>query len=249
MSAMSGSVRHVERVEYEHDGHHEDVAARVFLQPIAPPSILGLYGFAAATFIVAAHMAGWYGTATSNAYLWPFAAIFGGVAQFLAGMWGYRARDAVATAMHGMWGSFWIAFGILNLMFTTGTLTEPTPKFPELGFWFIALCAITAMGALAVMLEGNFGVTLVLATLAAGSGFAAGGFLAGSEGWTKVAGYAFVVSAGLAFYVASAMMLASAAGRIVLPMFKRGPQMNHVGERLPAPIGLAWSEPGVKHGQ
>jgi hypothetical protein len=46
------------------------------------------------------------------------------------------------------------------------------------------------------------------------------------------------------------MMLASAAGRIVLPMFKRGEQqMNHVGERLPTPIGLAWSEPGVKHGQ
>jgi succinate-acetate transporter protein len=249
MNAMSDRVHHAERVEYEHNGHHEDVAARVFLQPIAPPSILGLYGFAGATFIIAAHMAGWYGTAGSNAYLWPFAAIFGGVAQFLAGMWGYRARDAVATAMHGMWGSFWIAFGILNLMFVTGALVEPAPKFPELGFWFIALGAITAMGALAVLLEGNFGVTLVLASLAAGCGCAAGGFVAGSEDWTKVAGYVFVVSAGFAFYVASAMMLAAAAGRIVLPMFKRETQMNHVGERLPTPIGLAWSEPGVKHGQ
>jgi len=32
----------------------------------------------------------------------------------VAGMCAYRARDAVATAMHGMWGSFWIAYGILN---------------------------------------------------------------------------------------------------------------------------------------
>jgi uncharacterized protein len=155
----------------------------------------------------------------------------------------------VATAMHGMWGAFWIAFGILNLMFVTGTLTEPTGKFPELGMWFVALGAITAMGALAVTLEGNYGVTMVLGALAAGCGFAAYGFIDGSEGWTKVAGYAFVVAAGLAFYVASAMMLASAAGRIVLPMFKRQGEMNHVGERLPTPIGLAWSEPGVKHGQ
>lgn len=30
---------------------------RVQLQPIAAPSILGLYGFAAATFIVAGHLA------------------------------------------------------------------------------------------------------------------------------------------------------------------------------------------------
>src|SRR5881275_3507380 len=87
--------------------------ARVFLQPIAAPSILGLFGFAAATFIVAANVAGWYGDhATTPLVLAPFAAVFGGIAQFMAGMWAYRARDAVATAMHGAWGSFWIAYGI-----------------------------------------------------------------------------------------------------------------------------------------
>jgi succinate-acetate transporter protein len=230
-----------------HNGN--DVAARVFLQPIAPPSILGLFGFAAATFIVAAHLAGWYGSAGSNAYLWPFAAVFGGVAQFLAGMWAYRARDAVATAMHGMWGSFWIAFGILNLLFSTHVLVEPKPKFPEFAFWFIVLGAITLMGALAAMAEGNVGVFFVLGTLAAGSGCAAAAFMLGSSGWTEVAGYVFVVSACLAFYVASAMMMASAAGRVILPLGKAPAQMNHPGERLPSPIGLAWSEPGVKHGQ
>src|SRR5213595_1018590 len=76
--------------------------SRVVLQPIAPPSILGLFGFAGATFIVAAHLAGWYGTSTSPQYMFPFAAFFGGVAQFAAAMWSYRARDGLATAMHGM---------------------------------------------------------------------------------------------------------------------------------------------------
>jgi len=245
---MSAVGVHVRRVEtYEHNGN--DVAARVFLQPIAPPSILGLFGFAAATFMVAANMAGWYGTTGSNAYLWPFAAIFGGVAQFLAGMWGYRARDAIATAMHGMWGSFWIAFGILNLLFSTHVVTNPGAKFPEFAFWFIVLGAITTMGALAAMSEGNFGVFMVLATLAAGCGCAAASFMLGSHGWLETAGYVFVVSACLAFYVASAMMFASAAGRIVLPLFKGSGELNHPGERLPSPIGLSWAEPGIKHGQ
>ncbi len=38
---------------------------RVMLQPIAAPSILGLFGFAGATFVVAAHLAGvgWWETA------------------------------------------------------------------------------------------------------------------------------------------------------------------------------------------
>src|ERR687886_1720017 len=98
-------------------------ATRIFLQPIAPPSVLGLFGFAAATFIVAANVAGWYGNHdTSPLYLAPFAAVFGGIAQFMAGMWAYRARDALATAMHGMWGSFWIAYGILNLLIATHVL-------------------------------------------------------------------------------------------------------------------------------
>ena len=46
-----------------HDGWLEDFARpRVVLSPIAAPSVLGLFGFAGATFIVAANLAGWYGT-------------------------------------------------------------------------------------------------------------------------------------------------------------------------------------------
>ena len=88
---------------------------RVFLQPIAAPSILGLAGFASATFVVASNLAGWWGTPTSGLVLAPFAAMFGGLAQFLAGMWAYKARDAIATLAHGTWGAFWLAYGILNI--------------------------------------------------------------------------------------------------------------------------------------
>src|SRR3954449_12532420 len=106
------------------DGWYGDFARpRVMLQPIAAPSILGLFGFAGATFIVAANMAGWYGNHTTTPLvLAPFAMVFGGIAQFLAGMWAYRARDGLATAMHGMWGSFWIGYGILNIMLAAHVL-------------------------------------------------------------------------------------------------------------------------------
>src|SRR5579884_4566163 len=110
-------------------GVDNSTRAEIFLQPIAAPSILGLFGFAGATFMVAAHMAGWYGSARTDLFLFPFAALFGGLAQFLAGMWAYKARDGIATAMHGTWGSFWMAFGILYLLAATGTLTLPTTTF------------------------------------------------------------------------------------------------------------------------
>jgi succinate-acetate transporter protein len=150
--------------DYQYWRDHTQIA----LQPVAAPSVLGLYGFAGATFIVAAQLAGWYGDSTTPQFLFPFAAVFGGIAQFLAGMWAYRARDALATAMHGMWGSFWIAYGILFLLVATGALTAPTP-FVALGFWFIPLAAITFAGAVAASAE-NLGLVAVLGTLAAGRG-------------------------------------------------------------------------------
>src|ERR687883_255723 len=129
---------------------------------------LRLYGFAGATFMVAANLAGWYGGATSPHFLFPFAAAFGGLAQFMAGMWAYRARDGLATAMHGMWGAFWIAFGILFLLVATGDISVPSGTWPELGYWFLTLGAITGIGAVASVAE-NLGLTATLAPLSVGS--------------------------------------------------------------------------------
>jgi succinate-acetate transporter protein len=238
------------RRQTELDMARDGVATRIFLQPIAAPSILGLFGFAGATFIVASNMAGWWGTPTSGLALAPFAAMFGGLAQFLAGMWAYRARDAIATAMHGMWGAFWLAYGILNILIAAHALTPPSPWFhnPELGFWFFALAGITASGALASLAE-SLGLFAVLSTLAAGSGIAAGAFIYGSHGWVQIAGWLFVISAGCAWYVATAMMLAAAGGMVVLPLGKYKRAANVPGRKPVRPIELEWAEPGVKMGQ
>jgi succinate-acetate transporter protein len=224
------------------------VTTTVSLRPIAAPSILGLFGFAGATLIVAAHMAGWYGGSKTDLYVFPFAAFFGGLAQFAAGMWSYRARDGIATAMHGMWGSFWMAFGLLNLLFATGSLVEPKGAFPALGFWFVPLAAITWSGAVAALTE-SVGLFAVLATLAAGATVAAPAIWTGSVGWTKVAGWLFVFAAGFAWYVATAMMLASASGRTILPLGKYKADANIPGRQPMHPIELEWAEPGVKAGQ
>lgn len=224
------------------EDRNNGLQAQAFLQPIAAPSILGLYGFAGATLIVAAELAGWYGDSQTALYLAPFAAAFGGIAQFAAGMWAYKVRDAIATAMHGMWGSFWIGYGILHLLFATGALSSPSGAFPALGFWFIALAWITIMGAIAATAE-NVALTSVLGTLALGSVLAAIAELLGSTGWAVAAGYVFIVSAICAWYTASALMFEGVSGKAVLPVgqtrkAKEAPQVNEgVGE------------PGVAKGQ
>jgi uncharacterized protein len=226
---------------------------RIFLRPIAAPSILGLFGFAGATFVVAAFLAGIYGNADSPEFLFPFAAAFGGFAQFTAAMWGYIARDGLATAMHGMWGSFWIAFGVLFLLVSTGTLTLTGEAFNAFGFWFYALAAITAIGAVAALYE-NVALTLVLATLAIGAALLGVGYnvdatpVAG-QGWLAAGGWVLIVSAVAAAYTAGAMMLEGAAHRVVLPLGKYARASNTPGARVTSAIELEQGEVGVRQGQ
>jgi uncharacterized protein len=225
----------------------ETVAERpreqISLQPIAAPSILGLYGFTGATFMVAAHMAHWYGSDQSVMILWPFAALFGGLAQFLAGMWAFKARDGVATAMHGMWGSFWMAFGILWLLVAAGRVTIPAngAAFPELGYWFIVLAAITWAGTAAAGKESSV-VATVLGFLAAGSTIAAIAELVGTEGLRILAGYLFIISALVAWYAATALMVNGVAGRTVMGLGTRRKATD-------ATLQSSWAEPGVMRGQ
>lgn len=216
--------------------------ALIYLQPIAAPSVLGLYGFAGATMMVGSNLAGWWGPSNAPMYLFPFAATFGGIAQFTAGMWAFKARDALATAMHGMWGAFWIAYGVLYFLFAMGTLTPPTGAFPSLAFWFLTLAWITAAGAFAAAAI-NGGIFMVLLILAAGSAMAAASYFGGYKSWEQAAGWLFVASAAFAWYTASAMMIESAWGREILPLMKT----KHVREAPKVNEGVG--EPGVFHGQ
>jgi uncharacterized protein len=220
---------------------------RVFLQPIAAPSILGLFGFAAATFSVAANLAGWYGSAASAQFLFPFATATGGIAQFAAGMWAFRARDAIATAMHGIWGSFWIAYGILQFLIAAGTVPA-SGGHNAIGFWFVALAAITAFGAIAAV-RRSAALTSVLGTLAVGAGLLAVFWIAGGTGWEHAAGWVLIVSAAAAAYTAGAMMIAASWGRSVLPLGEYRPRAALPGSRILEALEHEYDEPGVKRGQ
>lgn len=233
---------------------------QIALQPVAAPSILGLFGFAGATFMVAGNLAGWYGNNATPLVLFPFVLVFGGLAQFLAGMWSYRARDGVATAMHGLWGSFWLAYGLYNVFVVTRLLppleVTPTPagtsaigRTVQLGFgwWFIVLAAITFAGALAALAR-NLALSLVLMTLAAGSAILAIAWVTPySVGVQQAGGDVLAAAAVIAFYTATALMLESSFQRRILPVgHMRG---GHPQRARLETIQYELGEPGMKAGQ
>jgi succinate-acetate transporter protein len=224
--------------------------ARVFLQPIAAPSILGLFGFAAATFMVTAYLVGWYGKSTSPALIFPFATAAGGIAQGAAALWAYKARDGLATAIHGIWAAFWLGYGFLNFMIALKLIPAPAPHgaVPELGYWFFALAAITLAGAIASLGE-SLAISAVLFPLTVGVALLGVFYTVGGTGWEKVGGYVTMASAFTAFYAASAMMLASTFGRVLFPLGKYRRAANVPGGHHTYPIQFELGEPGVKQGQ
>jgi succinate-acetate transporter protein len=239
------------------NGHSlPDVAAwrnqtRIFLQPIAAPSILGLFGFAAATWIVTANLVGWFGNGHSGSLIFPFAIATGGFAQGLGAIWSYRARDGLATAVHGIWAAFWIAYGIMQFLVAVHDLpySPPGAVNSPLGYWFFALAAITLAGFVASLAE-NLSVATVLIFLGAGSALLGVHWVVGGTGVLfKVAGYVTMVSAYAAFYAATAMMIGDSWGRTLLPIGKLRKEANLPGAQPVMPIEFELGEPGVKHGQ
>jgi succinate-acetate transporter protein len=222
--------------------NQEQVPARIQLEPIAAPSILGLYGLAAATFVASTYLAGWFGTDTiTPLVVAPFLALLGGLAQFLASMWAYKARDGVATAMHGVWGSAFLAFAAYAVLAASGVLPLPEGTIGSVGFGFTVLAAITWVGMAAATAE-NQALAAVWGLMALGSTVLAFAAFVGVHAIVVISAYIFIAASLAAWYAGSALMLEGVFDRAVWPLgFAR---------RSEAPrVRTGFGEPGVIRGQ
>ncbi|KAL4810822.1 GPR1/FUN34/yaaH family-domain-containing protein [Aspergillus unguis] len=221
----------------------------IFLRPIAAPAALGLASFAGSTWITASWIANWWGSPESPTIFFPFVAFWGGLGQFIAGLYGYAARDTLVTVIHVMWGSFWMSIGLLYLLVATGAL-PPHPideHFPELAAWFIVLTFITWSCAIAATARDLI-LTLVLVFLATGSTIACCLFATTSHVGTgiKAAAYFWIFSAILAWWRVTVYLMEEAYGTHAItkffPIFRTGTEGR---KPLVAP---GFGEPGVKRG-
>jgi len=227
--------------------------ARIVLTPTAPPSVLGWFSYGAAAFVVGALYAGWFGRDFgSPPYLSPFVFFAGGLAQFLAAMWAYRARDTLATAIHGIWGAFWFAWGILFFFNGLGLLPFSSGVSPflneELAHWFIAMAVITGLLALC-SLGANWVYFIVLGFQAAACVLAAIGFIHVSKGCINAAGWCFVGSAVFAWYSASAYLLEAVFGHTIIPVGRWDLASTIPGGKYTLPIEYPNGMPGSRVGQ
>ncbi len=175
---------------------------------IANPAPLGLCAFALTTFVLSAANAKLY---TGESIVLGLALFYGGLAQFLAGMWEFRTGNTFGATAFTSYGAFWMAFAA-TVQFK---LVE---THQALGFFLLAWTIFTGIMFLATLktnmaliaLFGFLFVTFLLLTM--------GAFGGGTGQW---GGYFGIVTAIIAWYTALAGLLSSMPSAFNLPVGPR----------------------------
>ena len=205
---------------------------------VADPAPLGLAGFALTTFVLSAHNAGWFGT-VGNAVVIGLAIFYGGLAQFMAGMWEFRNRNTFGATAFSTYGGFWLALGTYLLLITFGKV--PTKDITTSLGWFLLGFAIFNTYMMFWAARVNGAVFLVFLTLEATEILLFLGFFTGTDLLIKAGGYIGVLTAFVAWYTSAAGVVNSMAQRPFLrvgtPLWGPPPVAPRPGSPMPRTRG------------
>ena len=192
----------------------------------ADPGPLGLAGFAGTTFVLSLVNAGLVGTpAAPGGGLLPMIAAlalaYGGVAQFLAGIWEFRTGNTFGAVAFCSYGAFWISF--FFIVQSVGK-NVPTEVFSGLGLYlwmwgifttYMFFASLRTTGAVALVF-----LLLAITYIILGIGNSA---LAGTHdainSTIKLGGYFGIATAIAAWYASFAAVINSTFGRVLLPVY------------------------------
>lgn len=187
---------------------------------IADPAPLGLVGFAATTFVLSFVNAGLVNDGVLYAVL-PLALFYGGLAQFIAGMWEFRKGNTFGATAFPTYGAFWMAFAFF-VWFFAGKITDAAVANTATGMFLLVFTIVTAYLTIAAVRTSG-AVLLVFVALTLTFLFLTIGKFANSDGITHIGGWIGIITAILAFYTSFAVVTNATWKRTVLPVFPMAP--------------------------
>jgi uncharacterized protein len=200
----------------------EDTALRTPEQAVplvGDPAPLGLAGFAFTTLLLSLVNTKIL-PATVTVLVLSMALTFGGLAQFVAGMWAFKRGNTFAATAFTSYGAFWLSFYLLIVVFIP--LVPKTAGANDVsnfvGWYLLAWGIFTAYMFIA-SLAGARAVALVFILLAITFVVLAVGWFAGSSGSgiIQLGGYVGLATAAAAIYASFADVTNANFKRRVLP--------------------------------
>ena len=182
---------------------------------IANPAALGLGGFALTTFVLSTHNAG----LAPNLTWLGLAFFYGGLAQFMAGMWEFRTGNTFGATAFSTYGAFWMSLATFVVLILAGKVPEKDVS-TDLG-WFLLAFAIFNTYMMFWSLRVNVAVFLVFLTLEITEILLFIGAFAGSgagSGLTALGGWIGIITAIVAWYASAAVVANSMRSAPFLPV-------------------------------
>jgi succinate-acetate transporter protein len=180
-------------------------------QPVvADPAPLGLAGFALTTFVLSCANAGFLPVAATFV---PLAFFYGGLAQFLAGMWEFRNKNTFGAAAFTSYGAFWLALAFFVFF---GRQLGVATSSAALGVTLFAWTVFTFYMWLASF-RTTGAVLVVFTTLLATYILLDVGVLLNAAIWVKIGGYVGMFTAATAWYASAAGVINHTFGQPVVP--------------------------------
>ncbi|GLZ49279.1 hypothetical protein Acsp06_54640 [Actinomycetospora sp. NBRC 106375] len=189
---------------------------------IADPGPLGLAAFALPTFVLSLFNAKIAPEALESLVL-PLTLFYGGLAQFLAGMWEFRKGNTFGATAFGSYGAFWLAFSayvqFVEPSLEAGGASEADVKTAT-GIFLLGWAVFT-LYMLIASLRTTGALVGVFATLFLTFALLAVGDLTGASAIATVGGFVGILSALIAWYTSAAGVTNDTWGRTVLPVGPR----------------------------
>jgi succinate-acetate transporter protein len=181
---------------------------------LANVGALGLGGFALSTFILNIVNAGWVDGATIGIVM-PVAMLYGGLAQFMAGMWDVRRGDIFGATCFTSFGAFWMGLALFFFMKFAGVpvIASVTPAGVAVVLiaWgiFTFYATIASLKLPKVITWVFITLTILFFLLAIGEFVPIVHTIAGYEG---------VLCSLIAWYASAGTLINAVHGKTVLPL-------------------------------
>jgi uncharacterized protein len=203
----------------------EPMAGRAMGWTPADPGPLGLAAFAGTTFMLSLINAGLVGThRLPGGGLLPMVAAlalaYGGVAQFVAGIWEFRTGNTFGAVAFCSYGAFWISFYFI--VQSVGS-NAPTEVFSGLGLYlwmwgiFTAYMFVASLRTTAAVAAVFLLLAITFFILGIGNSSLAGTHSA-TNGTIKLGGWVGIITAVVAWYASFASVINATFGRVVAPV-------------------------------
>jgi succinate-acetate transporter protein len=186
---------------------------------VADPAPLGLAAFALTTFVLSAHNANAFGFGDhGNQIVIGLALFYGGLAQFMAGMWSFRNRNTFTATAFSTYGAFWLAVGTYLMLANFGKVAAADLTV-SLGWFFLGFLIFNTYMMLWA-LRVNLAVFLVFLTLGVTELLLMWGNFSGTGGKEILhwGGWLGIITALVAWYTSAADVITSMRGRAFLPV-------------------------------